>query len=417
MEGFFIVMAKRSLPNRGYIFEAVWAAAIAARFYKRIGDIEKIEGKQKRPVNAHQKSVSNRITLQSLPRIGTKDVSDMIIQIWNSGKNLSRKTQNDIHFESRVKDSLLVSIGVPNEVDRFISGLVQRRNFGEINDFLRSSAALANAHTNLNSRVKRVAFNGVEDTIRITADGLVDQRTVKADVTVTIQTNDGGPNIPPFPVSCKVPGGEQFAQVSGGEWEKFEELFNTIGVNIPGNVKTEWYESMQTYLSEDVFNKRYATRQAIEATQIPPKIKDAAKKVYSGVANSMNSNFPKTSFVEYIINGFSNGVDTELVKLTGRTRAGEMYMTGGKTLNIDDAFKQALLSLTYSAEYKATPKSALILIKANGIVEPIMQFRYKWENPSSGSGSNKVYRMYPRHYLEALDGMFDVDSRTQRVSA
>ena len=36
-------MAKRNLPNRGYIFEAVWTAAVAASFYKRIGDIEKIQ--------------------------------------------------------------------------------------------------------------------------------------------------------------------------------------------------------------------------------------------------------------------------------------------------------------------------------------------------------------------------------------
>jgi len=92
------------------------------------------------------------------------------------------------------------------------------------------------------------------------------------------------------------------------------------------NVKNQWEESMQQYLSEDIFSKRYATRQAIEATNIPTHVKNAAKRVYRGVANSMNSNFPKQSFVNYIINGFSNGVDTELVKLVGKVRGGEMYM-------------------------------------------------------------------------------------------
>jgi len=410
-------MAKRTLPNRGYIFEAVWAAAIAARFYRRIGDLEKIEGKQKQSVNAFQKSVSKRTQLQTLPGISTKDVSDMLIQIWNSGKNLRRQTQNDIHFKSKVKDSLIVSIGVPNEVDRLISGMVRTRNFGEINDFLRSSAALANAHSNLNSRVKRVAFNGFEDVINITADGLVDQRTVKADVTVTIETNDGGPNIPAFPVSCKVPGGEQFAQVSGYEWQKFEDLFGQLGVTIPPQIHQEWLSSMQQYLDEGVFTKKYATRQAIESTTIPEDTKNSAKRVYRSAANLMNSNFPKQNFINYVINGFSNGVDTELVKLTGSTRGGEMYMTGGKTLKIDEEFRKVLSNLTFTAEYKDTGKSALILINANGVNSPLMQFRYKWENPSSGSGANKTYRMYPRHYLEALDGMFDVDPRTQKVSA
>jgi len=402
-------MAERNLPNRGYIFEAVWAAAVAARFYKRIGDIENIA----KP-GAFEKSASRRVTLQTLPRISTKDVSEMLIQIWNNGKRFTKRTQNDVHFQSRVKDSLVISVGVPAPVDNLISNMVRTRNFGEISDFLRSSAAIANGHSNLNSRVKRVAFNGFEDVINITADGLVDQRTVKADVTVTIQTNDGGPNIPPFPVSCKVPGGEQFAQVSGYEWQKFEDLFGQLGVSIPPQVHQQWLSSMQQYLNEDVFERRYATRQAIESTTIPQDTRNAAKRVYRSAANLMNSNFPKQNFINYVINGFSNGVDTELVKLTGSTRGGEMYMTGGKTLKIDQEFREVLSNLTFTAEYKDTGKSALILINANGVDSPLMQFRYKWENPSSGSGANKTYRMYPRHYLEALDGMFDIDPRTQR---
>lgn len=402
-------MTKRNLPNRGYIFEAVWAAAIAARFYKRIGDIEKI---QKR--GAFEKSASRRIALQSLPRISTKDVSDMLIEIWSNGKSFTKRTQNDVHFQSRVKDFLVVSIGVPGPVDSLVTDMVRAKNFSEISDFLRSSAAIANGHSNLNSRVRRVAFNGYEDVINITADGLVDQRTVKADVTVTIQTNDGGSNIRPFPVSCKVPGGEQFAQVSGYEWQKFEDLFGQLGVSIPSQVHQQWLSSMQQYLDEDVFNKKYATRQAIESTTIPEDTKNAAKRVYRSAANLMNSNFPKENFINYVINGFSNGVDTELVKLTGSSRGGEMYMTGGKTLKIDQEFRQVLSSLSFTARYKDTGKSALILINADGVDKSLMQFRYRWENQSSGSGANKMYKMYPRHYLEALEGMFDIDPRTQK---
>ena len=404
-------MAKRNLPNRGYIFEAVWTAAVAARFYKRIGDIEKIQKS-----GAFEKSASKRISLQTLPPVNQKDVADMIIQIWNSGKNLRRLTQSDVHFKSKVKDSLIISVGVPKEIDSLISNMVRTKNFNEISDFIRSSAVLANGHANLNARVKRVAFNGFEDVINITADGLVDQRTVKADVTVTIETNDGGPNIPSFPVSCKVPGGEQFAQVSGFEWQKFEDLFKQLGVDIPAGIKKEWTSSMQSYLSEGVFTKKYATRQAIESTTIPQDTKNAAKRVYRSAANLMNSNFPKQNFINYVINGFSNGVDTELVKLTGTTRGGEMYMTGGKTLKIDQEFRQVLSNLTFSAEYKDTGKSSLILIKADGVDEALMQFRYRWENQSSGSGVNKTYKMYPRHYLEAKNGMFDIDPRTQKFS-
>lgn len=405
-------MAKRTLPNRGYIFEAVWAAAVAARFYKRFGKVQRWQ--RMKEVYA-AKGITQ---VGRLPPVNYSDVVYVLQELFSqSSHSLATQTQNDVRWDVDIQDYLNVQIGVPADVDRLLTGYARQRNFSEIRDFIRSSASLANAHSRLNQQVRAVAFNGYTDTITVTADGLVDQRDVKADVTVTISTQD--PNIQdirPFAVSCKVPGGEQFAQVSGGEWQKFEDLFGTIGVEIPMNVKNQWEESMQQYLSEDIFSKRYATRQAIEATNIPTHVKNAAKRVYRGVANSMNSNFPKQSFVNYIINGFSNGVDTELVKLVGKVRGGEMYMSGGKTLRVDDTFRQLLLTLNYSAEYKETEKSSMILIKVDGVNDPIMQFRYKWENPSSGSGRNKTYRMYPRHYLEALDGMFDIDPRTQKVS-
>jgi hypothetical protein len=86
----------------------------------------------------------------------------------------------------------------------------------------------ANGSVQLQSRVKSVAFNGVVDVINVTADGLVDQRSVKVDVTVSIQSGDPKARILPFPVSCKVPGGEQFAQISGLEFDKFVSLFNNF---------------------------------------------------------------------------------------------------------------------------------------------------------------------------------------------
>ena len=409
-------MAKRKLPNRGYIFEAVWAAAVSARFYKRFGKVQRLQ-KMKKTYAAR-----GLTQIGKLPPVNYNDVTNILQQLFSqSGGNISTQTQNDARFDVNVQDYLNIQVGVPAAVNTLLRGYASKKNFTEIRDFIRSSAALANSHSRLNQQVRAVAFNGYTDTITVTADGLLDQRDVKADVTVTISTQD--PNIKdirPFPVSCKVPGGEQFAQVSGGQWEKFEDLFGTIGVNIPPNVKKEWQESMQEYLTEDIFTKKYATRQALEATNIPTHVKNAAKKVYMGVANSMSSNFPTASFVQYVINGFSNGVDTELVKLVGQSRGGEMYMVGGKTLKIDDTFKQLMMNLDYSAEYKGTDKSAMIVIKAKGISKPIMQFRYKWENksnkPTAGT-PGKTYSMYPRHYLETDDGIFDIDPRTQKVFA
>lgn len=391
-------------PNRGYIFEAVWAAAVASRFYKRIGDIEKIQKS-----GAFEKSSSKRISLQTLPRVNANDVSNMLIQIWNSGKRLNTTTQNDVHFKSNVKDSLVISCGFPAAVDNLISGMVKTKNFSDISDFIRASASIVNGHSDLNTKVKRVAFNGTVDTINITADGLVDQRTVKADVTVTIKTTDKGPNISPFPVSCKVPGGEQFAQVSGLEFDKFVSLFDNLGLIIPKNIKDEWEKSVNEFINGGIFEKKYATKAAIIQTKAPTKTKAAASKVYAAMAGQMSSNFPTQQFANYIYQGFTSGVDTEVVKLIDKTVNGKKIMIGAKTITADDQFKKLLSEQTYTVK----GSGSTIKIYAEGITGHIMQFRYRWENPSSAD--KKTYKMYARHYLEAGPGMFKIDPRSQEI--
>lgn len=407
-------MARRSLPNRGYIFEAVWAAAVAARFYKRFGDLKKLQSIRSKKGLAGD-------YIGRLPPVLYTDVVAILQQMFlKTSHSLETRTQNDVKWNVDIRDYLNVQISVPVDVDRVLMKYAKNRNFVEISDFIRSAAVIANGNSTLNSKVSAVAFNGYTDTINVTADGLLDQRGVKADVKVTISTQD--PNIQdirPFVVSCKVPGGEQFAQVSGYEWQKFEDLFGQIGITIPQTVHQEWLESMQEYLTEGIFARRYSTRQAIVATRIPKNTKLAAKRVYRSAANVMNSNFPVQNFVDYIIRGFSNGVETELVKLTGRKISGDLVMTGGKTLRVDQQFRESLMQLNYTAEYKDTGEGAKILIKAEGIADSLMQFRYKWENKSNKPSSDtpqKTYSMYPRHYLEALDGMFDIDSRTQKFT-
>ena len=163
--------------------------------------------------------------------ISDKDTQDMLVQIWNSGKKLARQTQNDISFKSIVKDYLVVDLSAPILVDNFISKMVKNKNFNEISDFIRSSTAIANSHQELQTKVKSVAFNGYTDNISILADGTID-RTFKADIKVSIVSSDPKTKISPFLVSCKVPGGEQFAQISGLEFDKFVSLFSNLGLKI-----------------------------------------------------------------------------------------------------------------------------------------------------------------------------------------
>jgi len=422
--------------NRGYIFEAVFAAAIAARFYKRFTDLNKAQ----RSLNRYQRMKMakdpslKREEIRALPRVNGNDVGNMLRNLYAGGNwavindGRSRKdvyqgsgqystyTQPDVWFDAEVTDYLNVSIGVPRTVNNYIARL--NGQYAEINDFLTASAAIVNQHSVLNSKVRQAAFNGMVDTISVTADGLVDQRTVKADCNVSISSPDPQlRDLPPFAVSCKVPGGEQFAQVSGGEWQQFETLFSQLGITISETARTTWQTSMQTYLDEGIFQRKYGTKAALIATNIPPIISNAAKGIYRDAAEQLQRNFPNQLFANYIVQGFSNGVDLDVIKLLSRSISGQDVYTGGKMLRVDDTFRQILAGLTYSVEYRETDYPS-ILIKAEGISEPVMQFRYKWENKSNKTkNSPKTYSMYPRHYLEALAGMFKVDERSKEFAS
>ena len=201
------------MANRGYIFEAVWAAAVAARFYKRFGETRRLRQMER----AYQSKDIGLENIGRLPPVNASDVQNMLVRLFGGeARSFTMRTQPDVVFDQQIEDYLIVNVGVPREVNTLMVRAASSNNFSEIRDFIQTSASVANAHARLNERVRAVAFNGITDTISITADGLVDQRTVKADVTVSISTQD--PNIrdiPDFAVSCKVTGGEQFAQVSG----------------------------------------------------------------------------------------------------------------------------------------------------------------------------------------------------------
>ena len=122
-------------------------------------------------------------------------------------------------------------------------------------------------------------------------------------------------------------------------------------------------------------------------------------------------------FVEYIYNGFAGGIDTELVKLTEVHKSGNKIMQGAKTITVDEEFKNALMELDYEVEYSASAKYPMITIKAKGISEKIMNFRFSWRNESQNTKDGKRYRMYGRHLLEAGKGIFEVDPRTQKIKA
>ena len=124
----------------------------------------------------------------------------------------------------------------------------------------------------------------------------------------------------------------------------------------------------------------------------------------------MNANFAsdvKKKFADYIVFGLSRNVETELVKFESEKEV--------KSFVINEQFKEQLLQGRYTTELVKTGSPTVKIYRADdtgkklaGKENFIMQIRYKLEVASSSSQGTKVYKFYPRHYLEAQPGMFSL---------
>ena len=124
----------------------------------------------------------------------------------------------------------------------------------------------------------------------------------------------------------------------------------------------------------------------------------------------MNANFAsdvKKKFADYIVFGLSRNVETELVKFESEKEV--------KSFVINEEFKEQLLQGRYTTELVQTGSPTVKIYRADdtgkklaGKENFIMQIRYKLEVASSSSQGTKVYKFYPRHYLEAQPGMFSL---------
>ena len=131
-------------------------------------------------------------------------------------------------------------------------------------------------------------------------------------------------------------------------------------------------------------------------------LKSAAQLVYNYAGNKMKEslevegqNNGKTKFADYIIFGLSRNVVTELVKFVGKGVI--------KTRVADREFRNLLASSKYDIAVN-TSGDPKIIISLNG--NRVMQIRYKLE--VSSNPQKTQYKFYPRHYLEALEGMFTI---------
>jgi hypothetical protein len=290
--------------------------------------------------------------------------------------------------------------------------LQTRSNWNKVSDLRTGAVNFANNHSRLNAQARGLSINERQDMIRVTAAGTEDQKGTKADVKIEVNSpTNPNKRFRNIDYSLKVSGGEQFHQVSGLGFDKFLNIFSEMGLDV-SSVAQKYEKSLTEFFDKEVYTKKYSSRQEAQSSGGGDNLKKSARIVYDEAAkilqeglNSPNVTSVKSKFADYIIFGLSRNVRTELVKFVGDGKV--------KTRVADGQFKQVLLQNRFVAELKKTgdPKIEIYLADENGVKRNgkdffVMQIRYKLEVASGKSGGQKVYRFYPRNYLEAQPGMF-----------
>ena len=375
-------MAKAKIDaNRGDLFEAFFAAAVAARFVKRM----------------------EKKTERKLPLVEGKDVDKVLTEMMKRGY---KKKVNDVG--SAIMDTVSVSVSIPAKATAFLQ---KKENWKKVTDLRDGAIRFVNGNQKINIQSKDLSLNVKDDTIKVIAAGTEDQKGTKADVKVEIKSKDKKYKTTDY--SLKVSGGEQFHQVSGLGFDKFVNIFGEMGLSVKES-QAIYEKKLTEFFDNEVYTKKYSSREDAEKTGGGDNLKESAKVVYEQAQRTLekglNANFAsdvKKKFADYIVFGLSRNVETELVKFESEKEV--------KSFVINEEFKEQLLQGRYTTELVQTGSPTVKIYRADdtgkklaGKENFIMQIRYKLEVASRSSQGTKVYKFSPRHYLEAQPGMFSL---------
>ena len=182
--------------NRGDVAEGILGAALTAKFVNRPKSIKE----KNKPITK-------------------KMIDDILDKFFKKNKMITFKAK-DIAAKavSGIVDNVNFSISLPEAAADLLS---IKKNRDVVIDLYDS--AIKYVEETWADDVMEFALNGQMDTITILSDGVGDQKGTKADIKITI-------NGKPYEkqISLKVSGGEQFAQVSGDEFEKQQKIWEDI---------------------------------------------------------------------------------------------------------------------------------------------------------------------------------------------
>ena len=270
--------------NNGDISELILAAAIAAKFKKRLS-VAKLSREQ-------------IISIGDLPRITSGDVKGTLRTIIsNSFRSQFNVSDRDIVNKriSKVTDNISVAVRIPVNSERYISAQPIGSRFVNFENIFNSATNFVNADTEIKRKVFNTQFNLKNDLIEIQGVGTAGQRTTKVDVRVDITTGGATLLRKSSQISLKFETG-QFAQTVGLEFEKFADIFEELGITDYQKDK-EIFDKAIFDAYPDITGKRFSSRQDLTQSNEVRALKEAARKVFTGrIKRELDSKINNVNF-------------------------------------------------------------------------------------------------------------------------
>ena len=364
--------------NNGDISELILAAAIAAKFKKRL--------------SAAKLSREQIISIGDLPRITSGDVKGTLRTIIsNSFRSQFNVSDRDIVNKriSKVTDNISVAVRIPVNSERYISAQPIGSRFVNFENIFNSATNFVNADTEIKRKVFNTQFNLKNDLIEIQGVGTAGQRTTKVDVRVDITTGGATLLRKSSQISLKFETG-QFAQTVGLEFEKFADIFEELGIADYQKDKEIFDKAIfDTY--PDITGKRFNSRQDVTQSNEVRALKEAARKIFTGrikreLDTKINNDNFKSTLASYIKKKATlNESGVELVKFLDDSKFLKQTF-GDDFTNAITSMDLAVTIKTYTRNFgpgqmigDETDNPTICIYKKGGdpVKDLLIEFRYR----------------------------------------
>lgn len=361
--------------NRGDVAEGILGAALTAKFINR-------------PKSLKDKNV-----------LLTKKMIDDVLDEFFAKADITEFKRKDI-VASRGKivfDKIQFYMGLTAPATTLLSKKASRYIVDDLYD-----SAITYIEDTWTKEVLSFALNGQIDTIQIDSDGIGDQKGTKADIKIKINGKDYKRQI-----SLKVKGGDQFAQVGGGDFSKQKVLWNDILDLDIDKLEKAYNNALADFDKTELFSSREDKKiekiKEMMKEAVGYTYKEAAKQMTKKVASKDSKFF--NNLAKLIFEGATRGNETiELVKLE-KGKFKQLKFNNDFLKLFASQLKKSNLKVVYVETGIPTVRFYANTATTQNL---ILQIRPKLTAESRTTKAGKVYSPYLRNIFESGPLLFNL---------